>query len=172
MEKTLNDTKREIKQVDYDIQRLQGDGQRGKLILPRLAEKNLNRIHDGRAIAPKGFGAMNGRYGGIRNIQQKSSVSASLDFSAGRHHRMHSIQTPASQFERQGEIGLDKYLENPVPSVSKSLVVGDASMGKGDYSSKRYASLVPRSVNARSYGMNKDINAANLTIIPPPTSVT
>ena len=46
LEKKLVDVKREAKQIDYDMQRLQSDGGRGKLILPRLAEKNLNRMQD------------------------------------------------------------------------------------------------------------------------------
>ena len=84
---------------------------------------------------------------------------------------MHSIQTPASQFDRHQEIGLEKYLDHQEKSVAKSLVVGDASMGRGGYGSNRYNSLVPRSVRSKNYA-NKDINDVNLTIIPPPTSIT
>ena len=68
LEKKLVDVKREAKQLDYDIQRLQSDGQRGnKLILPRLAEKTLNRMQENKTILPK-YGGVNPRYGGIRNI--------------------------------------------------------------------------------------------------------
>ena len=56
--------------------------------------------------------------------------------------------------------------------MSKSLVVGDGSMGRGDYTSHKYNSLVPRSVRANKLYGNKDINDVNLTIIPPPTSIT
>ena len=47
LEKKLVDVKREAKQIDYDMQRLQSDGGRGgKILLPRLAEKNLGRLHE------------------------------------------------------------------------------------------------------------------------------
>ena len=69
-------------------------------------------------------------------------------------------------------MGLEKYLEGQERSVAKSLVVGDATLSRGDYSQGRYQSLVPRSVRSKHLQGNKDINDVNLTIIPPPTSIT
>ena len=78
------------------MQRLQGDGKRNKIVLPRLAEKNLSRIHNSKVTVPNAYDGVGTRYAGRKQRNHKTeSNSISVDYTTRHHQRLASMHTPS-----------------------------------------------------------------------------
>ena len=162
LEKRYTEVQRENKQMDYEL----GRNNQAPVMTARVSSQNLSRINQ-RNIGRQNGSIISGNYAMSSQVGKsrgKPTISTSVDLSGRLNGRFASI-TPKGHLHStvdQTHGYLEQILSKQEKAVSKSLIADEG------FSSRL---VVPRSTRNRAYGLSRDINAVNVSVIPPPTSI-